>query len=185
MNLNIVLTRFHVALIHRRLNQHNFARLVINPSNFLMGVHESIDLCPQNKIFQAQKKAIPFEIKRQCRAFELESFNSLMSIRMHNSLLHRVIWKTQTTWTRTTRTRTRKKSDKKQSKRKMRKKSYHTFYKVTILCEIIVRVRVWVAVRVRVSMLSVSVLSVFSRFVVRVFQITTTERFFMLMLQVN
>ena len=50
----------------------------------------------------------------------------------------------------------------------MRKKSYHPFYKVTILCEIIVRVRV----RVTVSMLSVSVLSVFSRYFVRVFQIT-------------
>ena len=80
-----------------------------------------------------------------------------------------VIWKTRTTWTRTTRTRTRKKYDKKQSKRKMRKKSYHPFYKVTILCEIIVRVRVRVTVRVRLSMLSVSV---FSRYVVRVFQIT-------------
>ena len=43
------------------------------------------------------------------------------------------------------------------------KKSYHPFYKVTILCEIIVRVRVRVTVRVRLSMLSVSVLSVFSR----------------------
>ena len=51
----------------------------------------------------------------------------------------------------------------------MRKKSYHPFYKVTILCEIIVRVRVRVTVRVRLSMLSVSV---FSRYVVRVFQIT-------------
>ena len=53
------------------------------------------------------------------------------------------------------------------------KKSYQPFYKVTILCEIIVRVRVRVTVRVRLSMLSVSVLSVFSRYVVRVFQITT------------
>ena len=78
----------------------------------------------------------------------------------------RVIWKTRTTWTRTMRTRTRKKYDKKQSKRKMRKKSYHPFYKVTILCEIIVRVRV--RVTVGLSMLSVSVLSVFSRYVVRV-----------------
>ena len=79
--------------------------------------------------------------------------------------LHRVIWKTRTTWTRTTRTRARKKYDKKQSKRKMRKKSYQQFYKVTILCEIIVRVRVRVrvTVRVRVSMLSGFVLSVFSR----------------------
>ena len=40
----------------------------------------------------------------------------------------------------------------------MRKKLYHPFYEVTILCEIIVRVRV--TLRVRVSMLSVSVLSV-------------------------
>ena len=57
----------------------------------------------------------------------------------------------------------------------MGKKSYQQFYKVTILCEIIVRVRVRVrvTVRVRVSMLSGSVLSVFSRYVVRVFQITT------------
>ena len=52
-----------------------------------------------------------------------------------------------------------KNTKKKQSKRKMRKKSYHPFYKVTILCEIIFRVRV----TVRVSMLSVSVLYVFSR----------------------
>ena len=87
-----------------------------------------------------------------------------------------VIWRTRTTWTRTTRTRTRKKYDKKQSKRKMKKKSYHPFYKVTILCEIIVRVRVRVTVRVRLSILSVSVLSVFSRYVVRVFQITTSGR---------
>ena len=58
----------------------------------------------------------------------------------------------------------------------MRKKSYHPFYKVTILCEIIVRVRVRVTVRVRLSMLSVSVLFVFSRYVVRVFQITQLER---------
>ena len=68
----------------------------------------------------------------------------------------------------------------------MRKKSYHPFYKVTILCEIIFRVRVRVTVRVRLSMLSVSVLSVsvlsvsvlsvFSRCVVRVFQITQLER---------
>ena len=58
----------------------------------------------------------------------------------------------------------------------MRKKSYHPFYKVTILCEIIVRVRVRVTIKVRLSMLSVSVLSVFSRCVVRVFQITQLER---------
>ena len=34
----------------------------------------------------------------------------------------------------------------------MRKKSYHPFYKVTILCEIIVRVRVRVRVTARVRL---------------------------------
>ena len=63
----------------------------------------------------------------------------------------------------------------------MRKKSTHPFYKLTILCEIIVRVGLgleaqfrgegWVTVRVRirVSMLSVSVSALSG---VRVFQIT-------------
>ena len=37
----------------------------------------------------SQKKAIPFEIKRQCRAFEFECFNSLMSPRMRSSLPQR------------------------------------------------------------------------------------------------
>ena len=81
-----------------------------------------------------------------------------------NDYFSKVIWKTRTTWTRTTRTQTRKKYDKKQSERKMRKKSCHPFYKVTLLWEIMVRARVRVTVRVRLSMLSVSVLSVFSRY---------------------
>ena len=35
------------------------------------------------------EKRLPFDIKQQCRAFEFECFNSLMSPKLHNSLLHR------------------------------------------------------------------------------------------------
>ena len=69
--------------------------------------------------------------------------------------MKRSIWKTQTTQTGTTRTTDTQKIQKRAIKAENEKKSCHPFYKVTILCEIIVRVRV--TVRVRVSMLSVSV----------------------------
>ena len=35
-----------------------------------------------------QEKRLPFEVKQQCQAFEFECFNSLMSPKMRNSLLH-------------------------------------------------------------------------------------------------
>ena len=38
------------------------------------------------------KNVIPFEIKRQCRAFEFECFNSLMNTRMRNSLLSEIFY---------------------------------------------------------------------------------------------
>ena len=62
---------------------------------------------------------------------------------------------------------------KKAVKAENEKKSYHPFYKVTILCEIIVRVTVRVRLSIlSVSGLSVSALSVFALSGVRVFQIT-------------
>ena len=93
-------------------------------------------------------------------------------------LMPQVIWKTRTPDNADTGQRGHghvKNTEKKAIKAENQKKSYHPFYKVAILCDIVVRVTV--KVRVRVSMLSVSALSVSALSGVRVFQITYVAHF--------